>query len=137
MDRDKVASNTLYYFLDFAIMVGAGYLLWIILGNMLAPEQYGMVFTVISMFSVLAIITSFGMQESLPKLIPEFRDHKAAGAMIDFAINSVAVFAFIISGLIYFLSPNISNYLYGSLQMALPLQFLAYVLFSGRVFFVL
>ena len=137
MDRDKVASNTLYYFLDFATMVIGGYLLWIILGNMLVPEQYGIVFTIISIFSVLAIVTSFGTQESLPKLIPEFKNQHAAGAMIKYAIRMVFIFSFIISLFIYFFSPQISQYFYGSLQMAMPFQFLAYVLFFGSMFFVL
>ena len=137
MDRKKVASNAMYYLLDFSIITIVGYILWIILAKFLVPEQYGIVFTVVSLFSVLSIITTFGMQESLPKLIPEFKKSGAASSMIFFAIKSAAIFSFAVSFLIYFFAEQLSTIFYGSMQMVLPLQFLAFVLFFGSMFFVL
>ena len=97
-DGKKMVSNVFYYFLDFATMTFFGYLFWIIMGKMLEPTQYGILWTALSIFQILSIVLTFGFYESLPKFISEFKikkQMKKVKSLIFFASNIVFYFSFI------------------------------------------
>lgn len=71
-DSKKMVSSLFYFFLDFTTITIFGYLFWIIMGKFLLPEQYGLLATIIALFTVFVNISTLGMQEALPKFIPEY-----------------------------------------------------------------
>lgn len=132
----KMVSNVFYYFLDFATMTFFGYLFWIIMGRMLEPTQYGILWTSLSLFQILSIVLTFGFYESLPKFISEFKikkQMKKVKSLIFFSSNIVFYFSFILAvlGLLY--SENISMLIYGSDMMANAFRILSVLLFGGSV----
>ena len=130
----KVASNIFYYFLDFLTLTGFGYVFWIMMGKMLPPEQYGILFSVVSLFYILVVVSTLGMYESLPKFISE--NKKNPGSVIKFSMNLSIAFSLALSAFIYIFSNNISEYFYGCSSMTHPLQFLSSILFFGTMFYI-
>jgi len=137
--KKKIVSNVYYYFLDFSMVGLIGYVFWIIMGKLLVPEQYGILLTIVSLFSVILPFTSFGFQESLPKFLPELSKrgkNKDARAMIAFSIKLTMIITLILSILFFIFSANISSFIYKSEKMILPLQIFSLLLFVGTLSYV-
>jgi len=133
----KIISNLFYYFLDLSSITILGYVFWILMGKFLVPEQYGILQTVISLFSILAALTTLGFNEALIKFVPElFKQGKRdeAYSMIRFSIKVVSFFALFVSIFVFLFSDSISFFVYGSSKLVLPLRFLSVILFSGTIF---
>ena len=130
----KVVSNLFYFFLDFATITLFGYVFWVIMGKLLLPAQYGLLATIIALFYVLLNVSTLGMQETLPKFVPEYiakNKIKEATAMIRFANKTSFIFSLVFSFLIGLFANKISLFFYGSYQMTIPLQFLSIIIFAG------
>lgn len=140
MIAKKIASNVMYFSLHWFALTILGYLFYIILGKMLIPEQYGILFTVTSSFYIFSVFTGVGFVEALPKIVPELlkaNKMQEARSLISFSIKFVFIFSLVISSLLFLFSNNISSLLYHSQQMSVPIKLLSVVLFSGTIMLVL
>lgn len=134
----KIISNVFYYFLDISTVTIFGYLFWIVIGKLLVPEQYGILFTVVSLFNVIVVVTSLGLIEVLPKLIADYlkrKKNKEVNSLIKYSMKLIFSFSLIVSLFTYFFSDKISYFAYNSDKMIIPLQFLSLILFFGSLFF--
>jgi len=132
----KIVSNIFYYFLDFLVVTIFGYLFWIITGNLLNKYQYGILFTIVSLFYILFSITTLGLNEALIKFIPEFLKKKKLGevkSIINFSVKVTLSFSAIISIFIYLFSDYISLLFYNSVELSLSLKAFTLILFTGSI----
>ncbi len=128
----KIVSNVFYYFLDALVLTILGYLFWILMGRFLTKEEYGILFTIISFSNGLALFSTLGFQEALPKFIPEFLKKGKKGkvkATIKFSIKVIIITSLIISFLIFYFSKLIALNLYNSEELALPLKYSSILIF--------
>lgn len=134
MRGEKIISNFFYFFLSFATVSLFNYLFWIVLGKMMSPEDYGILFTVMSMFYILSPIVTLGFIESLPKFISDYKAKKSAiSSLIKLSANLIFYNSLAISSLIFIFSDSISTIFYGSLQMSFPIKLLSVIILSGSM----
>lgn len=127
----KIVSNMFYFFLDFLTVTVAGYIFWMLMGKMLAPDQYGILTAVLAIFSVMASVVIVGLTEALPKLVSE--NKQTSGGIIRYSFKVATALGLFFSILVYFLAEQISLSFYGSVAMAQPIQLLALLLLAANI----
>jgi O-antigen/teichoic acid export membrane protein len=98
----KLISNTVYLFLNWALVSILSMLFWIVIGKNLDPDQYGIVATSIQVTMFISGITMLGLTHVHRKIIPELLEKNKKNK-----INSLVTYTFkllsISSFLIFFI----------------------------------
>jgi len=72
----RLLSNTFYLFLDWFVLTLMGFVYWFIIGKTLLPEEYGIISTSTNLAILLSVISLFGFNFVLFKIIPEYLSKK-------------------------------------------------------------
>ncbi len=131
--RKKVVSNVFYSFWDTLVLSVTGLIFWILMGKLLVPEEYGILRTVISLYSILFIIPIFGSSEVATKFISEYvaSDKSKIKPLVTFLMKTSFLMCFVASLLLFIFSEKIAILFYESSEMVFPLRLLSILLFIG------
>lgn len=111
---EKLASNTIYLFLDRTIITLFSFIFWLFLAKTVSVESYGIVSVSINLISIVSIFTIFGVSTCLSKLIPEFLTKKKINMVNSYIWSSFKLVSFItlvVSSILLLFSQPISKLL--------------------------
>ncbi len=92
--KDKLISNTIYLFLDWASLSVIGFFFWFIAGKFLLPVEYGIVSTSVNLALLVGSASLLGLHFTVWKLIPEFlgrREHMKINSLIKSSMKFVLI----------------------------------------------
>jgi len=90
-NNTKIFSNSFYLLLDLAVITLLSFIFWFILGRLLTPAETGVVFTSWGLSSIISVLTIFGLQSALVKLISENENDKKVSAFIQISFKYVLI----------------------------------------------
>jgi len=132
--KSKIVSNTFYNTMDWALIAVIGYIFWMIMGKMLLPDAYGILMTVLVLYTFSVNLLSLNVQDVLGKFIPHYlatkkQNQAFSTATFMMAISLVLVGAFSI--LSYTFARNISLLVYSNTAMEEGIRLLSILTVFG------
>ena len=112
--EQKLVSNTVYLFLNWASLFFLSFLFWIVSAKLLTPIHYGIVATSLALISILGVLATFGMGTAVSKLLPEFitkKRTKLITKLIKSSLKMLLVFTSILVLVLTVFSPQLSTLL--------------------------
>lgn len=98
--KDKLISNTIFLSMRWVSNTLLFMLFWLILGNTLPPEEYGIVSVALQVVTLLAGVCSLGLTTTARKLIPEFVEKKQwnkVPMLVRMSLKITTIFSLLIS----------------------------------------
>lgn len=130
--KEKIVSDFKYYFLDIFIISVIGYIFYIMMGRMLEPMDYGIMMTILGLYTILSPLTSFGFNEALARFLPMHSGDRVK-AHVYYALTRVVLFSAVVGLLIFFFSSTIAESFYNNSFMGNPLKIFALLLVIGSI----
>ncbi|MBU3897285.1 MAG: oligosaccharide flippase family protein [Nanoarchaeota archaeon] len=134
--REKIVSDFKYYFLDMGIVSVIGYLFYIMMGRFLAPIDYGILMTVIGLYTIVSPFTSLGFNETLSRFLPIHGEARTRSYMT-YALKKSFIISLAVSAVIFIFSSSIAKYIYANDAMTIPLMVLSLLILAGSISIVL
>jgi stage V sporulation protein B len=92
--QKKLVSNTFYLFLNWFFVTLLSLLYWVIIGNTLSRDQYGIVATSVNLMLFVSGFSHLGLNSTVSKLIPEYiqkKNYKKSSALIKFSLTIILI----------------------------------------------
>lgn len=108
----KSVKRTFYVLIFTFLAALAGYFTRMFLARAISPEEFGLFYSVFTLFMFISIFTDMGYNQSIVKYIPEFivkKNKKAMSKLIKYVINVNIFLTLMISMVILFLSKIIAT----------------------------
>jgi O-antigen/teichoic acid export membrane protein len=134
--KEKIVSDFKYYLLDMVVISIIGYLFYIMMGRMLAPVDYGILMTVIGLYTIISPLTSLGFNEALTRFLPIHGEVRTRSYMM-YALKKSIIITFVVSTVIFIFSSSIARYFYVNPTMTVPLMVLSLMVLTGSLSIVL
>jgi O-antigen/teichoic acid export membrane protein len=112
--RDKIVTNTTYLTLNWIAITILPIAFWFMVGKMLPPESYGIVYTGLQLAIFLSLVASFGFPMVLDKLISELDEKKQYDkiqGLINYTFKITIGLVVLISAAVLLFAPQISGYM--------------------------
>ena len=110
MNKTSLAKGTIYLTLSSGLFIVVGYLTNILLGRLLGPTNYGNYGVIVSLMSLINIIQTSGLTQSVAKYIAE--NEELTDAIMRSAFTLQIIVTGIISIIFFLLSPTIAALLH-------------------------
>jgi len=134
--KEKIVSDFKYYLLDMGIVSVIGYLFYIMMGRMLAPVDYGILMTVIGLYTIISPLTSLGFNEALTRFLPIHGEVRTRSYMT-YALKKSIMITLVVSATIFIFASSIARYFYVNPEMTVPLMVLSLMVLTGSISIVL
>ncbi|HYD03669.1 MAG TPA: oligosaccharide flippase family protein, partial [Alphaproteobacteria bacterium] len=118
------------------LAVGFGYLTRVFLARLITPEEFGLFYSVFTIFMFVAIFTDMGYNQALVKHVPEYlvsNDKKSLNNLIKYVFNINIALTFLVSIIVLSLSKILSqNYL--KIESSEIILLFVVILFFNNIF---
>lgn len=109
---NKLFSNSFFLMLGTVVATVFSFIYWLIIGKLLLPQDYGIISTTINFSSLLAIISVFGFNFAIVKLIPQYLEkgeNKKINSLLKFSFKFMLFFGILIGLILALFSDPISG----------------------------
>ncbi|MDD5417070.1 MAG: oligosaccharide flippase family protein [Candidatus Aenigmarchaeota archaeon] len=134
--KERLVSDFRYYFFDMFLVSIIGYAFYIMMGRLLSPLDYGIMMTILGLYTIASPLTSFGFNEALARFLP-ITGHERTKVHLVYALKRTIIFSSVIGMIVFLFSENIAYTYYSTSFMIKPLQVFSILLIFGSISIVL
>lgn len=128
--KEKIINDFFYSFLDIGLISAIGYIFYIVMGKMLTISEYGILMTIIGLYTILSSLTSLGFQEAIIRFIP-FLKKTEIKSYLRFILEKSLIVTAVVGIAFLLFSKFIATNIYSNEAMFRPLQMLSLLLITG------